>query len=60
MIDPNQPEIHIVGQAELSDAQLEPSERFASLLKRVAGQTRVGGLGLDAIRESVRERAGGG
>ncbi len=42
-----------IDEAELGDVGLEPSERFARLLKRVGERTGVGALGLDAIRTSV-------
>jgi hypothetical protein len=48
----------VVDISSFTAAELEPSEGFARLLMRVDKRTRVGFLGLDAIRDSVLEKAG--
>lgn len=47
----------VIEESELNVADVEPSERFARLLKRIGDRTSVGSLGLGSIRTSVRERA---
>jgi hypothetical protein len=50
----------VIIEAELAPDELEPSETFARLVKRVGDRATLGALGLDAMEQAVRKRASGG
>jgi hypothetical protein len=50
----------VINESELGRADLDPSEKFARLVKRVGDRATLGTLGLSAIEDVVRERASKG